>query len=157
MTVDAGKRLVGQVLEVRHRLPRIWRRIVKGELAWWRAGRIAQHTMHLPKAGAALVDGRLAATAHKVGVAHTEKLCQEALDHYDPVEAEARRIAAAENREVDVYLADAGRDGTVDVIATRPTPPTPSTSTPPSPKPPHNSQPTGPPTRWTSAGHKRSA
>ncbi len=99
MTVDAGKRLVGQVLEVRHRLPRIWRRVVKGELAWWRAGRIAQHTMHLPKAGAALVDGRLAATAHKVGVAHTEKLCQEALDHYDPIQAEERRIAAAENRQ----------------------------------------------------------
>ena len=117
MTIDAGKRLVGQVLEVRYRLPRIWRRVVKGELAWWRAGRIAQHTMHLPKAGAALVDGRLAATAHKVGVAHTEKLCQEALDHYDPIQADERRIAAAENRKVDVHLADAGRDGTVDIVA----------------------------------------
>ena len=74
--------------------------------------------MHLPKAGAALVDGRLAATAHKVGVAHTEKLCQEALDHYDPTQAEERRIAAAENRRVDVHLSDAGRDGTVDIVGT---------------------------------------
>ena len=118
MTVDACRRYVGQVLEVRHRLPRIWRRVVAGELAWWRAARIAQHTMHLPKAGAALVDGRLAATAHKVGVAHTEKLCQEALDHYDPIQAEERRIAAAESRRVDVYLQDAGRHGTVDLVGT---------------------------------------
>ena len=63
------------------------------------------------------MDRRLAATAHKVGVAHTEKLCQEALDNFDPVEAEARRIAAAENRKVDVHLDDAGRDGTVDIVA----------------------------------------
>ena len=42
--------------------------------------RIAQHTMLLPGEGAAQVDRRLAAVAHKVGVVATEKLCQEALD-----------------------------------------------------------------------------
>ena len=61
---------------MRYRLPRIWRRVASGDLAWWRAGRIAQHTMLLPKAGAAHVDRRLAVVAHKVGVTATEKLCQ---------------------------------------------------------------------------------
>ena len=47
----------------------------------------------------------------------TERLCREALDTYDPVEAEARRVAAAEARHVDVHIRDADRTGTVDVVA----------------------------------------
>ena len=117
MTVDACRRYVGQVLEVRHRLPLIWGRVAAGELVWWRAARIAQHTMLLPQAGAAQVDRRLAGVAHKVGVAATEKLCQEALDTFDPDEAEERRAAAAESRRVDVHLDQAGRAGTVDADA----------------------------------------
>ena len=117
MTVDACRRYVGQVLEVRYRLPLIWRCVATGDLQWWRAGRIAPHTMLLPAAGAGHVDGRLAAVAHKVGVALTERLCQEALDQFDPDEAEARRLAAAEARHVDVPTRDADRTGTVDVTA----------------------------------------
>ena len=117
MTVESCKRLVGQVLEVRYRLRRIWERVCDGELAWWRAARIAQHTMHLPKAGAVHVDRRLAAVAHKVGPVYTEKLCAEALDTYDPTEAEQRRQAAADGRKVEVHLDQAGRHGTIDINA----------------------------------------
>ena len=116
MTADACRRYVGQVLEVHYRLPLIWRRVAAGALQWWRAGRIAQHTMVLPGAGAVHVDRRLAPVAHKVGVL-TEKLCQEALDRFDPQEAEARRLAAAEARHVDVPTRDADRTGTVEVAA----------------------------------------
>ncbi len=63
------------------------------------------------------MDRRLASVAHKVGVVHTERLCQEALDQFDPQEAEARRLAAAEARHVDVPTRDAGRTGTVEVAA----------------------------------------
>ncbi|HWM72235.1 MAG TPA: HNH endonuclease signature motif containing protein, partial [Nocardioides sp.] len=115
MTADAGRRYVGRVLEVRHRLPLIWDRVESGDLAWWRAARIADHTVVLPAAGAAHVDRRLAAVAHKVGVIFTEKLCQEALDAFDPAQAEERREAAAENRRVDVHLDQTGRHGTVDI------------------------------------------
>ncbi len=118
MTVDACRRYVGQVLEVHYRLPLIWRRVVGGDLQWWRAARIAQHTLHLPEAGAVHVDRRLAAVAHQVGVVQTEKLCQEALDQFDPDEAEARRQAAAEARRVDVHTRDTDRTGTAEVTAT---------------------------------------
>jgi hypothetical protein len=118
MTVDACRRYVGQVLEVHYRLPLIWRRVTGGDLPWWRAARIAQHTVLLPAAGAAQVDRRLAAVAHKVGVLLTEKLCQEALDHFDPDEAEDRRLVAAETRRVDVHTRDADGTGTVHVTAT---------------------------------------
>ena len=119
MTVDACRRYVGQVLEARFRLPLIWRRVTGGELPWWRAARIADHTQTLPPAGAAQVDRHLAPVAHKVGVVLTERLCREALDRFDPDQAEARRIAAAEARRVDVHLDRAGRHGTVDVVLWR--------------------------------------
>jgi hypothetical protein len=98
MTPEACKRYVGQVLEVHHRLGRLWARVTSGELPFWRAGRIAQHTIALPAAGAAHVDRHLAAVAHRVGVAQTERLCQEALARYAPAEAEAeaKRQAAAD-------------------------------------------------------------
>jgi hypothetical protein len=118
MTADACKRHVGQVLEVRYRLPLIWHRVAKGQLAFWRAGRIAHHTLSLPAAGAAQVDRQLAPVAHKVGVAHTERLCEEALNRYAPEEAEEKRQAAADNRRVDINTGDAGTLGTGNVNAT---------------------------------------
>ena len=38
LSTDAGKSYVGQALELRHRLPRVWRRVVRGDL---KAGRPA--------------------------------------------------------------------------------------------------------------------
>ena len=117
MTVEACQRQVGELLEVRYRLPRIWARVVAGELPWWRAGRIAQHTMLLPTAGASSVDRQLAAVAHKVGTRLTEKLCVAALDRFDPDRAEERRRDAAEARRVDV-CPDAGQNGAGEITAT---------------------------------------
>ena len=118
MTPDACRRYVGQVLEVRYRLPLIWARVTAGELAWWRAARIADHTPPLPNAGAAHVDRHLAPVAHKVGVVQTERLCGEALDQFDPDQAEEKRRAAAEARHVEVHRHSAGRHGTIDLTAT---------------------------------------
>ena len=70
-----------------------------------------------PDGGCRHVDRHLAPVAHKVGIVQTETLCQEALDRFDPHEAEARRLAAAEARHVDVPTRDAGRTGTVEVTA----------------------------------------
>ncbi len=44
-TVSA-KHLIGQALELRHRLPRLWRRVQAGDLPSWRARRIAETTIH---------------------------------------------------------------------------------------------------------------
>ena len=45
MSTDAGKAYLGRALELRYRLPRLWARVVAGELPVWRAGRIADHTI----------------------------------------------------------------------------------------------------------------
>ena len=138
MTADGCRRYVGRVLEVRYRLARLWARVTDGELPWWRAARIADHTLALPMAGAISVDRRLAPVAHKVGIVQTERLCQEALDRFDPQEAEARRLAAAEARHVDLPTRDAGPRPARSRSPHRSTWPTPSTSRPRSPRPPPN-------------------
>ena len=122
MTMDTCRRYVDQVLEVRHRLPLIWQRVAAGDLAWWRAARIAQHTRHLPKAGAAHVDGTSPPVAHMVGRAPTERLCQEALDTFDPAKAEEKHRGRREPQGRRAHLRPADRHGTVDVTG----PPTPA-------------------------------
>src|SRR3954451_20237809 len=43
----SGRNLVGQALELAHRLPKTWARVQTGSLAPWRAPRIAEETLHL--------------------------------------------------------------------------------------------------------------
>jgi len=118
MTSDAGRRYVGRVLEVRYRLPGLWDEVVAGRLPWWRAARVAEHTMSLPEAGAGFVDARLARFAAKVTFGQVERLVQEALIRFDPQAAEERRRAAADGRHFDVHLEAAGHAGTVEVAGT---------------------------------------
>ncbi|MGD7705081.1 DUF222 domain-containing protein [Microlunatus sp. Y2014] len=60
----AGARLIGDALDLRHRLPRLWSRICETEIEAWQARRIAQATRHLTKHEAGYVD---AAIADQVG------------------------------------------------------------------------------------------
>ena len=38
LPTEAGKRYLGQAVELRYRLPRLWARVTAGDLAAWRAG-----------------------------------------------------------------------------------------------------------------------
>ena len=115
MTTDAGKRYVGRVLEVRYRLPAFWEEVVEGRLPWWRAARVAEHTLPLPQRGASFLDARLAATAGKATFGQVERLAVEALALYAPEEAAEKRRQAMENRRVDVHTGDVGPDGVVEI------------------------------------------
>ena len=50
-STDSGRRYLGDAVELAHRLPRIWARVLSGEVAVWKARRIAQATMSLPMEG----------------------------------------------------------------------------------------------------------
>ena len=116
MTTDAGSRYVGKVLEVRYRLPGFWEEVASGRLPWWRAARVAEHTMALPTAGARYVDRRLAKTAARVTFGQVERLTAEALALYSPEEAEEKRRAAADGRRFDIHTREAGQNGTAEVV-----------------------------------------
>ena len=71
---EAGKRYVGQAVELRYRLPGLWRRVTSGDLAAWRARRVAEQTTHLSAEAARHVDRHVAPVAHKVRTAQVDRL-----------------------------------------------------------------------------------
>lgn len=114
-SLDSGRHYVGQVVELAFRLPRTWARVLAGEVASWRALRIADLTSIVGEEAATYVDRYLAPVAHSCTWAQIERLIETALARFEPEFAEERRRSAAEQRRFDIRLEDAGIDGTVSV------------------------------------------
>ena len=115
MSTDAARGLVGDALELAHRLPRIWKRIRAGEVPAWKGRRIAQLTTTLPLEGAEFVDRQLVASVDKVGWAAIGRLVDRAKVTFDPEGAEKDRRNAADARRFDVHTREANHEGVVHV------------------------------------------
>ena len=115
MSTDAARGLVGDALELAHRLPRIWKRIRAGEVPAWKGRRIAQLTTTLPLEGAVFVDRQLVASVDKVGWAAIGRLVDRAKVTFDPEGAEKDRRNAADARRFDVHTREANHEGVVHV------------------------------------------
>ncbi|NPC97765.1 HNH endonuclease signature motif containing protein [Nocardioides sp. zg-DK7169] len=115
MSTDGARGLVGDALELAHRLPRIWKRVRAGEVPAWKARRIAQLTTTLPLAGAEFVDRQLAGVVGKVGWAAIGRLVEHARGTFDPEGAEKDRREAADGRRFDVHTDKAIHAGVVHV------------------------------------------
>src|SRR5215207_1673350 len=102
LPTEAGKAYLGEAVELRYRLGRVWSRVVKGDLPAWRARRIARETMVLSPEAAAYVDQQVAHVAHKVGPAQVDRLVEEAIGRFMPEEAERRRRQAADGRSFTI-------------------------------------------------------
>ena len=98
LSTDAGKRYVGHALELRYRLPRVWKRVMSGGLRPWLARRIAEKTLLLSQDAAGFVDRHVAPTAHRIGPVPLDRLVDEAIGRFMPAEAEARRLEHADGR-----------------------------------------------------------
>jgi hypothetical protein len=79
VSTDVGKAYLGEAVELRHRLVRVWARVVAGDLLPWKARKIAKATIILSLEAAAYVDRHVAPVAHKVSWAQTERLVEEAI------------------------------------------------------------------------------
>ncbi|WP_166139260.1 HNH endonuclease [Nocardioides ochotonae] len=115
LSTDAARDLVGDALELAHRLPRIFKRVRAGEVPAWKARRVAQLTTALPLAGAEFVDRQLAAVVGKISWAGIGRLVDSARVTFDPEGAEKDRREAADGRRFDVRTDEATHDGTVHV------------------------------------------
>ncbi|WP_028472648.1 HNH endonuclease signature motif containing protein [Nocardioides alkalitolerans] len=102
LSTDSGRRLVGEAVELRHRLPRLWARVMVGALPVWRARKIAQETTQLTVEGAEFVDRHLAPVAHKTGLVTAQKLVAEAVARFDPEKAELDRADSDATRRFDI-------------------------------------------------------
>jgi hypothetical protein len=80
LSTEAGKRFLGESIELRHRLPRLWARVTDGDLPAWKARMVARETVRLSPDAAAYVDRHVAPVAHKVRPVELERLVAESWD-----------------------------------------------------------------------------
>src|SRR6478736_9897133 len=118
MSTGAGKRYLGDAVETRYRLPRLWKRVMAGEVPVWKARQVASRTIVLSADAAGFVDQHVAPVAHQCSYAQIERAVDHARDMFDPEEAEAKRAEQAEHRHVSVRLGDVTIDGQVYIEAT---------------------------------------
>src|SRR6478609_9161523 len=87
ISTTAAKKLVGQALELRHRLPRLWAQVQAGRVPAWRARSVAEVTIHATPAltveAAAFVDAQVAAVAGRIGAAQLDRLVAETIKRFD--------------------------------------------------------------------------
>ena len=115
MTTDAGRAYLGEAVELRYRLPRVWAQVTTGRLQAWRARRIARATVVLSPDAAAFVDAHVWHVASRIGPYQLERLVEEAVARFMPETAEARRRAAADGRNFDIDTRDTSLNGTAHV------------------------------------------
>ncbi|NPC96815.1 HNH endonuclease signature motif containing protein [Nocardioides sp. zg-DK7169] len=118
VSTDSAKALIGDALELAHRLKRTWALVQAGTVPTWKGRRLAQLTRLLPLDGADFVDRQLAAAIGNVGWAAIERLVDHARVTFDPDGAEKQRRQAADGRRFDVHTESADFDGTVQVEGT---------------------------------------
>ncbi len=113
VSTDAGRRYVGHALELRHRLPRVWRRVVKGDLRPYLARRVADQTLlALTRRRRRSWTGTSRHVAHKIGPVQLERLVDEAIATHMPDLAEERRLAKADGRYFTIEQQQFSYDGT---------------------------------------------
>lgn len=117
MSTDAGRRVLGQGLELVHRLPRLWAQTRAGRVPAWRARRVAEQTMGLSAEAAGFVDLHCAAVAGKVGVAQLDRLLTEARRRFHGDLTGLDEWHAPDRRHVRVEADQVSFDGTVRVDA----------------------------------------
>ena len=119
MSAGSGRHLLAQALELKHRLPRLWARVLDGALPPWRARRVAEETLNagLSLEAAGWVDQMIAPFAHKTGPTQTQRLVQEAIARFMPAHAAEIRERAADQRHVSVDTEQISFAGTARIDA----------------------------------------
>ncbi|MBD8868930.1 HNH endonuclease signature motif containing protein [Nocardioides donggukensis] len=112
---ESGKALIGEALELRHRLPNLWTRVMAGDLAAWKARRVAAATIVLSPAAVEFVDVAVTPVAHKVTPGQIDRLVAEAIGRCDPQLAQERADRAVAGRHVTITHGQVSFDGTSQV------------------------------------------
>ncbi len=111
---SAAERLVGDALDLRHRLPSLWARISASEVKPWIGRKCAEATRHLSVDTAAVVDRRIAKYAHSLSWGRIEAIIAACWLECDP---DAAAEADAETQaSLGVWLDQSGELGTKKVF-----------------------------------------
>ena len=120
LTLDAGRALIADALELTYRLPRLWDLVMAGLVAVWRARQISRETHDLDTEAVAFADRLICSVPAKVRLVDAARLVDEARLYYDP-----DRAVADEEHELarrGVWVRHTGHPATTDVFMTLDTP-----------------------------------
>ncbi|MGV3562848.1 MAG: hypothetical protein ACO1ON_06145, partial [Nocardioides sp.] len=104
-TRESGRLLVGDVVEAKHRLPKVWARLVAGQVTAWRVRRLAQATRGLSAEAVAFVDAQVAHVIHTAGPVVVDRLVLEASARFDPESTEVQECDTRSSLYFDLDLA----------------------------------------------------
>ena len=113
LSTEAGKRFLGEAVELRYRLPRIWARVSNGDLPAWKARLVARETTRLPVEAAAFVDRYVAPVAHKIRPTQLDRAIAEAIGRYLPDEVERLAAESWDERHVTLFDQQVSFTGTM--------------------------------------------
>ena len=105
-SAGGAKHLVGDALDLRHRLPLLWGEVQAGRVRGWKARKVAQATRHLPRLVMAEVDAGLAGLLTSLPWSRFEAVLGATVMRADPMGAGFAEAEAASRRFVSL-----GRDG----------------------------------------------
>ena len=111
-STDSGRMLLSDAVEAKHRLPKIWQRLVDGQVQVWRVRRVTDLTRSLTAEAAAFVDAHLAHVIHTSSFATVKRLVAEAAARFDPETAEMEEVDTAATLHVTLDLSTAWSIGT---------------------------------------------
>jgi len=114
LSTETASGWVGEALELRYRLPRLWALTLAERLPVWQARLIARSTMTLSREAARFVDQAVAAVGGKVGPGQLRRTIAHAKTVFMPEQAEREAREAADRRDVQV---DFDRDGEFHALA----------------------------------------
>jgi uncharacterized protein DUF222 len=119
-SLDQAKALMGDALELRHRLPRLWDLAEAGRIPVWRARLVACLTKDLSREAALFADRLIAATPERITKVAATRLVQEARLFFDPDRAIDDEERAAAARGVQVRRGGAPGTSQVEMILDTP-------------------------------------
>ncbi len=103
-TRESGRLLVGDVVEAKHRLPKVWARLLAGQVTAWRVRRLAEATRGLSAEAAAFVDSQVAHVVHTTGPAVIHRLVLETAARFDTESTEVTECDTKSNLCFDLDL-----------------------------------------------------
>ncbi|MEJ7774380.1 MAG: DUF222 domain-containing protein [Nocardioidaceae bacterium] len=113
MSTNSAAMLIGDALDLRHRLPRLWARIQAGEVRAWVGRRTAQATRSLSQQVVAVVDRKVSKWAHSVSWGRLQAIIDAAVIEADP--DGAAEAVEREQRSQGVWLGRSNEHGIKDI------------------------------------------
>ena len=115
-STDSGRMLLSDAVEARYRLPKIWQRLLDGQVQVWRVRRVTELTRPLTQEAAAFVDAHLAHAIHTASFATIKRLAAEAAARFDPEACEMEEVDTAATLHVTLDLNTAWTIGTANGV-----------------------------------------